>query len=102
MPFSRKTGGGSGVRSSRRCFEQAKLALQSDTLLVHYESEKDLTLSCNASLYGVGAVISHRVEGGVEKSIVFASRTLAPAKKDYSQLKKEMLAIVFALELPAE
>ena len=84
-------------KEQQKAFDQAKLALQSDTLLVHYGSEKELTLPCDASPYGLGAVISHRMEGGVKKPTVFASRTLAPAEKNYSQLEKEALTIVFAV-----
>ena len=79
-------------------FEAAKDLLESSTLLVHYDPTKKLILACDASPYGVGAVLSHKMEGGSEKPITFASRTLAPAEKNYSQLEKEGLAIIFGVK----
>ena len=35
---------------------------------------------------------------GTEKPVAFASRTLAPAEKNYSQLDKEALAIMFGVK----
>ncbi|XP_041379597.1 uncharacterized protein K02A2.6-like [Gigantopelta aegis] len=41
------------------------------------------------------AVLSHIMEDGSEKPVAFASRSLTPAEKRYSQLDKEALAIIF-------
>ena len=79
-------------------FQRAKDALQSDALLTHYDPGKPLVLACDASDYGVGAILSHVVDGGKERPIAYISRTLSAAEKHYSQLEKEALAIIFAVK----
>ena len=54
-------------------FNKAKLQLTSDTVLIHFDPKKDLVVSCDASAYGVGAVLSHKLSNGSERPITFAS-----------------------------
>ena len=83
-----------GVQQEK-VFFTVKSQLTSDCLLVHFDPQKPLT--CDASPYGVGAVLSHHLEDGSERLIAFASRSLSPAEKGYAQLDKEALAIVFGV-----
>ena len=43
-------------------------------------------------------MLSHKLENGIEKPIAFASCSLVPAEKKYSQLDKEALAIIFGVK----
>ena len=82
-------------RKQNEAFRAAKSALQDDSLLVHYDESKPLVLACDASQYGLGAVLSHVMDDGKERPVAYASRTLTPAEKNYSQIEKEGLAIIF-------
>ena len=66
--------------------------------MVHFDLSKPLIVACDASQYGLGAVLSHKMDNGEEHPVAFASRTLNPAEKKYSQLEKEGLAIIFAVK----
>ena len=78
----------------KKAFQIAKESLTSDSVLIHFDPKRKLILACDASPYGIGAVLSHRMDDGTDKPIAFSSRTLAPAEKKYSQIKKEGLAII--------
>ena len=89
-----------------RCFQRvlygngtrALKQLASAPLLVHYSSSLPLRLACNASAYGVGAVISHFAPDGSGKPIAYSSSTLSKTERNYSQIEKEALRIVFGVK----
>lgn len=68
-----------------------------NNVLIHYDPGKTIVVSCDASGYGVGGVLSHRVNG-IERPVMFVSGTLSKAEKNYSQLEREALAIIFCVK----
>ncbi|XP_038060452.1 uncharacterized protein K02A2.6-like [Patiria miniata] len=84
--------------AQQQAFDTSKKLLETDALLVHFDPRKPVLLQTDASLYGLGAVISHEMPDGTEKPIAFDSRTLTPCERNYAQYEKEGLSIVFGLK----
>ena len=82
----------------KRAFERSKKLLLSSRLLVHFDPSLEIRLACDASAYGIGAVLSHQMPDGTEKPVGFVSRTLTKAEKGYSQIEKEGLACVYGVK----
>ena len=57
----------------------SKKLLSTDSLLVHFDPTLSLTLACDASAYGIGAVLAHRYPDGSEHPIGYAFHTLNKA-----------------------
>ena len=58
-----------------------------------------MKIACDASPFGLGAVLSHIMPNKSERPIMFTSRTLTNAERNYSQIEKEVLAIIFAVKI---
>uniref|UniRef100_H3A251 Gypsy retrotransposon integrase-like protein 1 n=1 Tax=Latimeria chalumnae TaxID=7897 RepID=H3A251_LATCH len=63
-----------------QAFQKSKALLHSANLSVH-DATKELILSCDASPYGVGAVLSHKMEDGSDRPIGYACRSLTQAER---------------------
>uniref|UniRef100_A0A803JEW5 Gypsy retrotransposon integrase-like protein 1 n=1 Tax=Xenopus tropicalis TaxID=8364 RepID=A0A803JEW5_XENTR len=81
-----------------KAFQDAKQRLTNSKWLAHYDHSKPLRLACDASPYGVGAVISHILPNGEEHPIAFASRTLTQTERNYAQIEREALSIIFGVK----
>ena len=75
-----------------RAFEKLKKLLTEAPLLQYYDITKPVTLQCDSSKDGVGAVLKH------EKPIAYASKSLTESQKRYAQIEKELYAVVFGCE----
>lgn len=80
-----------------KAFNNIKKEIASDRVLVPYNPRLPLQLACDASPTGIAGVLSHII-GDEERPIAFASRSLTEAEKNYSQIDREALAIVFSVD----
>lgn len=85
-------------KKEEEIFQKAKAVLSRHDTLIHFDNNKKVTLTCDASEYGVGAVLSHIMDDGTEKPIAMGSRTLSKAERNYAQIDKEAAAIMFGLD----
>ena len=81
-----------------KAFKDVKEQIVSAGVLTHYNPQLPITLAADASSYGVGAVISHVLPDGGEHPIAFASRTLTTSERNYAQIEKEALSLMFAIK----
>ncbi len=75
-------------------FEKTKRCVTTEVVLAHYDTNKELILSCDASPHGIGAVLQQDV-GGMLRPLAYVSRSLNRAEQNYAQIDREGLAIVF-------
>ena len=70
----------------REAFQKGKQKLMESKFLTHYDLQRPVSLSCDASPYGVGDCLTHIMPDGEERPIAFAYRTLSTAEKKYAHL----------------
>ena len=85
-------------KAQQEAFSELKRKLATAPVLTHYSNNLPMKLDTDASQHGVGAVISHIFPSGEEKPIAFASRTLSKSERNYAQIEKEALSIIFGIK----
>lgn len=68
-------------------------AITESPTLSHFDTGKGVTITCDASQYGLGAALLQ--EGNI---IAYTSRTLTESERNYAQIEKEALSVVYACE----
>ena len=82
-----------------RSFQQVKtlIAKANTTPLRHYDRNLLVTVQVDASLRGLGACLIQQYKGK-DQPIAFASKSLTDTETRYSNIERELLAIVFACQ----
>ena len=74
-------------------FENIKTMVTRAPLLSYYDQNKTLTIQCDASKTGCGAVLLQD-----DRPLWYASKTFTDTETRYAVIEKEMLAVTFALK----
>jgi len=97
-PLCTKTEHGSGKQHNKQpSLKQRNCWLPQRYLYTVMHIYKPLVLSCDASPYGMGGVLSYKQDDCSKHPVTFAFQ-IPPAEKRYSQLDKEGLAIIFGVK----
>ena len=76
-------------------FKELKDKLRHDPIVLAYPNkEGTFVLDTDASLHGVGGVLSQIQEDGQEKVISYASKNLSKTQENYCTTMRELLASV--------
>ena len=62
-------------------------------MLKYYDIQEEVTVQCDVSEYGLGAAL---LQNG--QPVAFTSQSLSQTERQYAQIEKECLAIVFSCE----
>ncbi|XP_039192295.1 uncharacterized protein K02A2.6-like, partial [Crotalus tigris] len=80
------------------CFNKVKALLTSNSVLAHFNESLPVCITCDASPYEVGAVLSHLRSDGTQVPVAYYSRTLSSAERNYAQIDREALAVVAGIK----
>ena len=81
-----------------KAFQKVKDVFSSTDFLLHYDPNSPVVVECDASPFGVGACLLQKEKSGFSRPVAFVSRLLVTSERNYSQIEREALSIVFAVK----
>lgn len=86
-------------QEQQKCFQVVKNLFCSNQVLKFYNSSYETLLECDASGYGIASCLMQRPSNDAPwHPIQFASRSLNAAERNYSNIEREALSIVYGCE----
>jgi len=76
-----------------KAFDKLKSLFVNAPVLAYFDATKEITVQCDASQGGLGAVM---IQGG--RPVEYASRAMTLTEQNCALIEKELLAIIFGME----
>ena len=76
-----------------KCYQDLKSMITTEACLIYYDAKETLSLEVDASQKGLGVALVQN-----DKPIAFGSKTLTECQSRYSNIEREMLAIVHGIQ----
>ena len=83
--------------SQEEAFQDLRLALASEPVLVYFDPDKETYLKSDASLYALGAVLT-QLHNSHERVVAYASQALTPQQQKWGVPQQECYAVVWAVK----
>ena len=81
----------------QKAFEEIKRLVTTAPVLTFYNPKLRHKIQSDASPFAIGSCLTQIDADGIEKPVAYAHRALTNAERNYSQLDKEALSLVFGL-----
>ena len=81
-----------------KSFEALKILLSKEPVLACFSLNAPTFVVTDASPVGLGAILMQEQKDGERKPVAYISKTLTEVERRYSQIEREALAIVWAVE----
>lgn len=96
--LTRKSAKFEWTHKCQAAFHQLKNKLETAPILVYPNFDLPFVLETDASIQGLGAILSQKQRDGLVHPVAYANRALLPAERSYSISELETLAVVWAIQ----